>query len=120
MTIDAKDNLALSRVTVRIGDDTQVYEAEELRETDGIIRTEIPSANSWQDIEVTAEDAAGNQLGQTEVGSEAVPVMMAVLVTPNILIQYYMNKPVFYGSIVIVLLIIAAAVILVRRRLKDR
>ena len=46
--------------------------------------------------------------------------MMAVLVTPNILIQYYMNKPVFYGSIVIVLLIIAAAVILVRRRLKDR
>lgn len=120
MTVDAKDNLALSRVTVRIGDDTQVYEAEELRETDGIIRTEIPSANSWQDIEVTAEDAAGNQLGQTEVGSEAVPVMMAVLVTPNILIQYYMNKPVFYGSIVIVLLIIAAAVILVRRRLKDR
>ena len=69
---------------------------------------------------MTAEDAAGNQLGQTEVGSEAVPVMMAVLVTPNILIQYYMNKPVFYGSIVIVLLIIAAAVILVRRRLKDR
>ena len=120
MTVDAKDNLALNRVTVRIGDDTQVYEAEELRETDGIIRTEIPSANSWQDIEVTAEDAAGNQLGQTEVGSEAVPVMMAVLVTPNILIQYYMNKPVFYGSIVIVLLIIVAAVILVRRRLKDR
>lgn len=120
MTVDAKDNLALSRVTIRIGEDTQIYEAGELRETDGIIRTEIPSANNWQDIEVTAEDAAGNQLGQTEVGSEAVPVMMAVLVTPNILIQYYMNKPVFYGSIVIVLLLIAAAVILVRRRLRTR
>ena len=121
MTVDAKDNLALSRVTIRIGDaKPQVYEEKELRETDGIIRTEIPSANSWQDIEVTAEDAAGNQLGQTEVGSEAVPVMMAVLVTPNILIQYYMNKPIFYGSIILLLLIIAAAVILVRKRLQDR
>lgn len=119
LTIDAKDNIALERVSVTIGNRRRTYEAKELRESEGIIETEIFGAANWQKVEITAEDAAGNQLGQKKPGGKAEPVVMTVLVTPSVMIQYFMNKPVFYGSLIL-LIFLAAAVILMKRRSRNR
>ena len=76
----------------------------------------IASANNFQEIEVTASDAAGNVLGQKEVNDKGQPVTLSVLVTPNIVVQYYMNKPLFFGSIIGVLVIAGVIIFLVVRK----
>lgn len=119
MTVDAKDNLALARVTVNIDGKETVYDAEKLRELNGIIETSVSSANSWQNIKITSEDAAGNQLGQTKENDKAQPVVMRILVTPNIVIQYYMNKPLFYGSIAAIAIMVGLIVFLIWRKKKE-
>ena len=119
MTADVKDNLALARVTVCIDGERTVYSADELREVNGIIKTTVPSANSWQEIEITSEDEAGNQLGETKEKDKAQSVVMKILVTPNLLIQYYMNKPLFYGSIATVVMIAGVIGFLARRKKKE-
>ena len=83
-----------------------------------MIETAVSSANSWQNIEITSEDAAGNQLGQTEENDKAQPVVMKILVTSNIVIQYYMNKPLFYGSIAVIVIMVGLIVLLVWRKKK--
>ncbi|HIX30446.1 MAG TPA: hypothetical protein H9858_12330 [Candidatus Blautia stercoravium] len=119
MTVDAKDNLALARVTIGINGEETIYNAEELREVNGIIKTTVSSANSWQEIEITSEDEAGNKLGQTKESDKVQPVAMKILVTPNLVIQYYMNKPLFYGSIAPIAIIIGLIVFLVWRKKKE-
>lgn len=119
MTADVKDNLALARVNVCIDGERTVYSADELREVNGIIKTTVPSANSWQEIEITSEDEAGNQLGETKEKDKAQSVVMKILVTPNLLIQYYMNKPLFYGSIATVVMIAGVIGFLARRKKKE-
>ena len=99
MIVDAKDNLALAKVIISVDGEKTVYNAEKLRKLNGMIETAVSSANSWQNIEITSEDAAGNQLGQTEENDKAQPVVMKILVTSNIVIQYYMNKPLFLSLI---------------------
>ena len=99
MTIDAKDNLALNEVIVSINGKSEIYKAEELKEKNGIIQVKIPSAYHFQKIEVTASDAADNILGQMQVKGRGRPVALSVLVTPNIAVQYYMNKPFFWGTV---------------------
>ena len=116
MTVDAKDNLALDEVIVTVDGESQTYKAEELAEIDGIIDVVIASANNFQEIEVTASDAAGNVLGQKEVNDKGQPVTLSVLVTPNIVVQYYMNKPLFFGSIIGVLVIAGVIIFLVVRK----
>lgn len=59
----------------------------------------IASANNFQQIEVTASDKAGNIQKMISNGDEQKE-SLSVLVTPNIMVQYYMNKPLFYGSII--------------------
>lgn len=41
---------------------------------------------------------------------------MAVLVTPNIVVQYYMNKPVFFGSLGVLAALAAVIVVIIMRR----
>ena len=43
--------------------------------------------------------------------------MLRILVTPNIVIQYYMNKPLFYGSIAAVVVMLGLIVFLVWRKM---
>lgn len=126
MTIDAKDNLMLSEVTVDANGEKTTYEARELAENDGVISVDLKQSNQWQTIKVTAKDAAGNILGSEEERTENGVVltsdglMVTVLITPNIMVQYYMNKPLFFGSIAVVVVIIAIiVVILVRRRKQE-
>lgn len=119
MTVDAKDNLALAKVTINVDGTETVYEAEELRGLDGVIETAVSSANNWQSIEITSEDAAGNKLGQTKENDEEQPVVIRVLVTPNIVIQYVMNKPLFYGSIGAVVVMVGLIGFLIWRKKKE-
>lgn len=117
MTVDAKDNLALTKVAINIDGTEKVYEGEELMKDNGVIEASIASANHWQSIEITAEDAAGNVLGQSEQKLEGEPVVLRILVTLNIVIQYYMNKPLFYGSIAAVVVMLGLIVFLVWRKM---
>ena len=122
MTVDAKDNLSLAEVEIAIDGKNTVYDAEELYKTDGIISVNIGRSNKWQTIEIKARDAAGNDLGTSksedgELASKSAKVVMAVLVTPNVLVQYYMNKPAFFGSLGVVVL---AAVLIILLILKSR
>lgn len=120
MTVDAKDNLALTKVAISIDGTETVYEGEELQKDNGVIEAAIASANRWQSIEITAEDAAGNVLGQSEQKLEGEPVVLRILVTPNIVIQYYMNKPLFYGSIAAVVVMLGLIVFLVWRKKQQK
>lgn len=117
MTVDSKDNLALRNVTVSVNDEMKTYDSQQLREVNGVIDVDIPSANRWQEIKISAEDEAGNSFGNSKKGGKSQPLALAVLVTPNVVIQYYMNKPLFFGSIGTVAAAGAlAASILIRRR----
>lgn len=90
MTLDIEDNVRLSEVAVTIDGTETVYDAAQIQEADGKFVMNIGSANHWQDIEIAVTDAAGNK---------EIPEEMRVLVTANIFVQYFMNKPVFYGSL---------------------
>lgn len=120
MIVDAKDNLALTKVSISIDGEKTVYDGEELLKDNGVIETAVASANRWQNIEITAEDAAGNVLGQSKEALEGEPVVLRVLVTPNIVIQYYMNKPLFYGSIAAIVIMAGLIIFLVAKKKKDR
>lgn len=99
MTVDAKDNLALHEVVVSVDGTDTIYETDILAESNGVIDMPIASANNFQQIEVTASDKAGNIQKMISNGDEQKE-SLSVLVTPNIMVQYYMNKPLFYGSII--------------------
>ena len=99
MTVDAKDNLALNEVVVSVDGTDTIYETDILAESNGVIDMPIASANNFQQIEVTASDKAGNIQKMVSNGNEQKE-SLSVLVTPNIMVQYYMNKPLFYGSII--------------------
>lgn len=116
MTVDAKDNIALKEVSIAIDGEKKTYRDEELRDLNGVIKTQINSANKWQSLEITAQDAAGNILGQKKAGEKVQPLVMAVLVTPNIVVQYYMNKPVFFGSLGFLVALAAVIIVIVMRR----
>lgn len=99
MTVDAKDNLALHEVVVSVDETDTTYGEEELTETDGVIDVPIASANHFQQITVTASDSAGNIQTMVSNGAEQKE-SLSVLVTSNIMVQYYRNKPLFCGSII--------------------
>ena len=57
---------------------------------DGVIAINIDSKGDYQTVKLIAYDEAGNPTD---------PAEYSVLVTSNGWIQFYMNKPLFYGSI---------------------
>lgn len=92
MTIDIEDNTSLRCVNVFIGGKETIYDADQISEMDGKIVQRIEGANRWQKVRVLAEDRAGNITETKEIH---------FLITPNALVQFYMNKPLFYGSFVL-------------------
>ena len=120
MTVDAKDNLALNEVIVSINGKRQIYNAEELAELDGIVNTVITSANNFQKIEVSAYDKAGNALGQKQIEGKSQPVTLSILVTPSLMVQYYMNKSLLFGSFIMIAPTAGAAVFGMVRKRKNR
>ena len=90
ITLDIEDNIRLSQMVVKIDGRKTVYNAAQIQESDGKFVMTIGSADYWQKIEVIVTDAAGNEKSSEE---------MRVLVSANIFLQYFMNKPIFYGSL---------------------
>jgi len=91
VTIDAKDNIYLQNVEVYLDNICiKTFTDEELSESNGIAEFEVLSADNWQEIRVAGMDAAGN---------EAAVDGISVLITTNLWIQLYQNKPLFAAFI---------------------
>jgi hypothetical protein len=89
VTLDVQDNILLSEVDVTVEKKTTTYTASELADMDGRIVFTIGNANYWQNMQVTARDAAGNEYTSGDI---------RFLITSNVLVQFYMNKVLFYGT----------------------
>ena len=113
INIDAEDNIYLKSLTIEVLEDgagsPKVYQftEEQLKENYGVVTQAVLSANKWQTVTVRAADAAGNEIVKDGI---------RILVTSNMLIQYYMNKPLFFGSILLVLALIGLSIYLGVRR----
>lgn len=90
VTLDVQDNIRMSEVKVILNGKESVYDAAQLAKTDGKISLTVKSANSWQTLQTEIADAAGNTVETEEI---------RFLITANIFVQFFMNKPLFYGTI---------------------
>ena len=88
VTLDIEDNVRLKEVKVTIDGQETTYSAADVEKGDGKLVVTAGSANHWQTMSVTAYDAAGNEKTTEEI---------RFLITSNLLVQFYMNKPLFYG-----------------------
>ncbi len=111
-TLSVKDNTRLSYVELYLdGQLVHTYGEEELQVVDGTLTIMVDSKDAYQDVRIIAYDAAGNP---TE------PLDYQVLVTSNGWIQFYMNKPLFFGSIAGVVVVAGLIIFfIVKRRKKE-
>lgn len=110
-TLSVKDNTSLAYVEYYLdGKLVKVYEGDELLAEDGIIKINLGSAGSYQTVQIKAYDAAGNEIASDEY---------SVLVTSSAWIQFYMNKPLFYGVIVVIIAVLALLIFFIGKRRKD-
>lgn len=106
-TLNVKDNTMLATVQIYLDDKLfKTYEvvdgklvniedpSDVLEIENGKVYLGIDSKNMYQKIKLVSTDAAGN-VSETEDYN--------VLVTSSNLVQFYMNKPLFYGSIIAVI-----------------
>ena len=90
VTIDVEDNVSLGYVEVILNGETTKYNPVELAEMNGKITLTVGGANQYQTLKVVVVDSAEN---------DPVTQELSFLITANIFVQFYMNKPLFYGSI---------------------
>lgn len=93
------------------GELVRTYSGDELTVVDGVITIDVDSRSSYQNIKLVAYDAAGNP---TE------PVEYEVLVTSSWWVQFFMNKPLFFGCIAAILVVAAGAALLVVKAKKRK
>lgn len=109
-TLSVKDNMLLSYVELYLdGELVRTYTGDELTVEDGVLTIPVDSKNAYQTVKIIAYDAAGNPTD---------PVEYQVLVTSNWWIQFYMNKPLFFGCIAGIVVIAGVIIILVAKRRK--
>lgn len=101
VTIDVQDNIRMAEVRINVNGMEQVYTAAQIAEANGKLVFTIDSANNWQSMKITAYDAAGNVQTIEEI---------QFLITSNIFVQFFMNKPLFFGTIAGVTVVGAGAV----------
>lgn len=94
VTIDIQDNIRLIKAEVTVDGEKTVYQASELSE--GKIVLHIGSASHWQNMNVRAYDAAGN---------EAKSETLRFLITSDPFVQFYMNRMLFCGTIGFLILV---------------
>lgn len=81
--LDVQDNILLQEVKVRFNDTERIYQAAELWKLNGQISCLAKKDAHWQNLQVTACDAAGNEY-QTE--------NIRFLLTSDLVVQFFMNK----------------------------
>lgn len=91
VTIDAADNIYLTSIEVYVNDNlAATYNEDMLEAGGGIVTVDIKGAQKWQTMYVKARDAAGNETTLSPV---------RFLITANLFIQWFNNRPLFAGSI---------------------
>lgn len=111
ITLDIQDNVRMAEVKVKINGATATYHPSEVLERDGRITLMAGSANRWQTIRVTAFDAAGNQR-ETE--------KLRFLLTPDLLVQFLMDRMLVCRSMAGLILIWGGTWFLFFRRHRNR
>lgn len=111
VTVDAADNIRLSEVRVNLNGEETIYSAGELAKGGGRIRLRITGENYRQKLMVTAWDAAGN-MTQTET--------VCFLVTPNLLVQFFMNRTACYAAAGVLAALSLGVVCFLRNRSRRR
>ena len=68
------------------------------------------SSNTQCTLKVIAHDAAGNVTETEEI---------TFLITPNVFVQFYMNKPLFFGTLGVAALIMGGLWFVLAKRKKE-
>ena len=113
-TVSVKDDTVLSAVELYVdGACVRRYEGEALEDCGGLLAMALEGKNEARTVRIMAWDAAGNQTSS--------PVY-EVLVTDSRWVRFFMNRPLFLGSIAGSVIFLGAALLLtaaaVRRRRK--
>ena len=108
LVINAEDNVGLAGLKVyNDGIVIADFDGETMAEAEGTLRIPLQSKNDWQELVVVTRDMAGN-----ESRSETINYLM----TTNLLVQWYKNTWLFYGSMVMVLLLAGVVEYFIRLR----
>ena len=86
------------------------YTANMIAKAKGKVPYTIESARNFQEIKAVAVDAAGNKAESASVRA---------LITSNLFVQFYSNKPLLFGSIGGVAVLAAALYILFAKKKKS-
>lgn len=90
-TANVDDNMALDKVEYYVDDELkQTFDADEVSANGGSLELSVDSSNTFRNVSVKAYDKANN---------EATIASVDVLVSANTWVQFYNNKPAFYGTI---------------------
>ena len=108
VTVNYSDNIAIRDLRLYIGDELVAeYDAEQLQSAGGTLSYEAQASNKWQQLRVVSTDMAGNTADEVSV---------RYLLTDNLLVQYYNNKPLFFGSLAVAAVVICLIIVFVKRR----
>ncbi len=111
--IKVTDNIAIGDMDVYVDDDshpTKSYDAKMIQKQKGEVVYTLDSSTDWQRLKAVAKDAAGNGI---ETGQ------YSVLITSNILVQFYRNTPLFIGSIIAVMALAGLLIFLFIRKRRN-
>ena len=90
-TANVDDNMALDKVEYYVDDELkQTFDADEVSANGGSLDLSVDSSNTFRNVSVTAYEKANN---------EETTASVDVLVSANTWVQFYNNKPAFYGTI---------------------
>lgn len=112
LTIDAVDNIYLESVAVYLNDELAVsFDEDTLAEYHGQVSYEVKESGAVQSVYIIARDAAGNEI-QTD--------LIRFLISSNLLIRWFYNRPLFFGSIAGVLAVTGGVIFLIFRKRKKK
>lgn len=111
-TLSVKDNTVLAYVDYYLDDElVHTYTAQEFKAADGIVAVQVDSKAGFQKVMLIACDAAGNS---TE------PIEYDVLVASSGWVQFFMNRPLFFGSMAAAAFVAGTGGLLIFRAVKGR
>lgn len=112
IAITVADNVAMDSLDVNVDGKegtSKSYDAKEILKQNGEIPFSLADSSNWQEIKAIATDAAGNTAETSEI---------RVLITANLLVQFYRNTPLVVGSSVGLAALAAVLIILISRKKK--
>ena len=119
-----KDNMLLKKAEIYVGDKKELYEGErlikEVEERDGMLAFTVEETDGWQQIEVRAEDAAGNQIGDSSEGEKGGPVQWRLFVNSNQLVHLLKDPGIFIFFLPVAFLGATAGILALRASRSDR